>query len=204
MQHLLHRQRQRARDRLDRVSQVGGREREHFDPGQDVELHQPAVQAETKPAAKLPLPPLQEEGGDDLVPSLQEVEGGPVVPSHSLSTDLTDGQTKTVRTIYNLPFLSVTLPTPDHDAKPKSGAKSVKNRGNEFSCRFTGQQQAQQVAGECTNAHLYKKKFCGRSCSNIYLHIFPTQAVYFASYDLSQTIFLCIPWSHKYDCIIIP
>ena len=158
MQHLLHGQRQRARDRLDRVSQVGGREGEHFDPGQDVELHQPAVQAETKPDAQLPLPPLQEEGGDDLVPPLQEVEGGPVVPSHSLSTDVTDGQTKTVRTIYNLPFLSVTLPTPDHDVKPKSGAKSVKNRGKEFSCRFTGQHQAQQVARECTNAHLYKKK----------------------------------------------
>ena len=172
MQHLLHGQRQRARDRLDRVSQVGGREGEHFDPGQDVELHQPAVQAETKPDAQLPLPPLQEEGGDDLVPPLQEVEGGPVVPSHSLSTDVTDGQTKTVRTIYNLPFLSVTLPTPDHDVKPKSGAKSVKNRGKEFSCRFTGQHQAQQVAGECTNAHLYKKKSFAAAAAQIYICIF--------------------------------
>ena len=71
---LLQRQRQRARDRFIRITKVGGREAEHLDPRPDVEH---AVQAEAEPA-KLPLPPLQEEGGPHLLASSQEVEGGAV------------------------------------------------------------------------------------------------------------------------------
>ena len=84
---LLQRQRQRARDGFLRIAKVGGREAEHLDPGSDVELV--AVQAEAEPP-ELPLPPLQEEGGPNLLTSTKEVEGSPVgIPKRDIFGDLT-------------------------------------------------------------------------------------------------------------------
>ena len=84
---LLQRQRQRARDGFLWIAKVGGREAEHLDPGSDVELV--AVQAEAEPP-ELPLPPLQEEGGPNLLTSTKEVEGSPVgIPKRDIFGDLT-------------------------------------------------------------------------------------------------------------------
>jgi len=116
-----------------------------------------------------------------------------------------------VRTIYNLPFLSVRAPQiekPNQDTKQKR-AQSVskyEEEGEEkkLSLSVLTPKTNKKPGGRQQRVQIYTKVLRVRPLKNIYFHIFPTLARVFCIRNYIHIFSLLLLIIHKYDCIIIP